>query len=121
MLAPINMITFIISLFLVDRQQRQWRLSQHAAGPDDSLWHRLTGLPSLDPQPYAPYQDPDSSAWQHDGRAADPPPIRTKHRAVARLSISDAFDMRGRVLVALIAGTSLGLTALFYAIRWLAS
>lgn len=117
------MITFLLSLFLVDRQQRQWRLSQRAPGPA-SFWRRLTGLPALDPQPYAPDQDPDSSAWQSTNHQGERAAIRKKHRAIAKLEIEDAFKMRGRVLVALIAWTFFGLVAFVYALgrlySWLA-
>lgn len=122
-LAPINMVTFIISLFLVDHQQRQWRLSQHASGPE-SAWHRLsawTGGPE-------PYQDSGSGTWGHRA-AADRPaaPGRTasfqgwyarkKHRAIAKLEMRDAFEMRGRVLVAMIAWTLLAGILLYVATK----
>ena len=118
------MVTFIVSLFLVDRQNRQWRLSQHASGAEPA-WRAHW--------PYyhaEPYQDADSSAWGHkksDSSASQPEQgdtgsfqgwyAREKKRAVARLEIGDAFAMRGRVAVALIAYTILGMLALVYAVR----
>jgi hypothetical protein len=42
---------------------------------------------------------------------------RKKKRAIAKLEIGDAWEMRSRVLVALIAWTVLGSLACFYAAR----
>lgn len=116
------MVTFIISLFLVDQQQRQWRLSQHASGPE-SAWHRLSAWTS-GPEPY---QDSGSGAWGHRAAADRPAAGRTasfqgwyarkKHRAVAKLEMSDAFEMRGRVLVALLAWILVGGYFLYSATR----
>lgn len=50
---------------------------------------------------------------------------RKKKRAIAKLEIGDAWEMRSRVLVALIAWTVLGSLACFYAARrvysWMAA
>ena len=130
MLAPINMVTFIISLFLVDQQQRQWRLSKRASGPE-SAWHRLSAWTSGP----VPYQDSGSGTWGHRAAADRPAPSRAgsfqgwyarkKHRAVAKLELNDAFEMRGRVLVALLAWTLVGGILLYAATRrafgWLAT
>ena len=118
------MVAFILALFVVDHQQRSWRLSQHVSG-SQSIWDRLTQWSLLGPEPY---QDPDSATWQHKSGAADrPSPQRTgsfhgwyahkKHRAMAKLQIGDAFEMRGRVLLALIAWSVLGILAVSYATR----
>lgn len=117
-LAPINMVTFIISLFLVDRQQRQWRLSQHASGPEGG-WHRLS-VWTRGPEPY---QDSRSGNWGHKAAAHRPSPARAgsfhgwyarkKHRAVAKLELNDALEMRGRVLVALVAWFLIGVMLLY--------
>lgn len=114
------MVTFILSLFLVDRQQRQWRLSQRASQSTPS-W-----LP-FDPEPY---QDSGTSVWCHSDSGkpqhGSPPRragsfrgwyARKKKRSIAKLQMSDAFEMRGRVLVALIAWAVLGLLAFYHAIR----
>ena len=114
------MVTFIVSLFLVDRQNRQWRLSQHASGAEPA-WRAHW--------PYyhaEPYQDADSSAWGHkkSNSASSQPEqgfqgwyARRKKRAMTKLEIGDAFAMRGRVAVALIAYTILGMWAFVYAVR----
>lgn len=114
------MITLVVSLFLADWQQRRWRLSRHAAR-SSSLWHRLTAW--LDPEPYIYTREgTDGVGWQQ--RADDRPPIRKKHRALARLEISDALEMRGRVLAALFAWSSVVVLVLAYllkhAYQWMA-
>lgn len=131
-LAPLNMITFIISLVLVDEQQRQWRLSQHAPSSPPA-WRRFAHWSGSQPEPY---QDSDTSEWSQRAGASSRPAsqransfqgwyARKKKRAIAKLEIGDALDMRGRVLVALIAWAVLGALALYYALRqvykWLAA
>jgi hypothetical protein len=99
------MVTFLISLSLVDRQNRHWRLSQHASSPKPA-WGG-THWSNFHPEPY---QDADSSAWGHS-TASRPEPRRTgsfqgwyarkKKGAIAKLEIGDALEMRGRVAMAL--------------------
>lgn len=122
------MVTFIISLFLVDRQQRQWRLSQRASN-NASHWSYFHP---------DPYQSSGSSAWSHknnDNSAVRPAVkhtdsfqgwyARKKKGAIAKLEIGDAFEMRKRVLVALLAWTAFGVWASYYAMRrvynWIAA
>jgi hypothetical protein len=114
------MVTFIISLFLIDRQNRHWRLSQHASSPKPA-WR--THWSSFHPEPY---QDADSSAWVHS-TSSRPEPRRTgsfqgwyarkKKGAIAKLEIGDALEMRGRVALALFAWSFLGVVAFSYATR----
>ncbi|KAM0722051.1 hypothetical protein Q7P37_002977 [Cladosporium fusiforme] len=123
-LTPLNMVTFIISLILVDEQERRWRLSQRADSA--SFWHRFTHWSESH---WEPYQDAGTSAWGHRSQPAVEPAghhptssfsswhYRRKKGAIARLEVGDALDMRGRVLVALIAWALLGTLALYYAMR----
>lgn len=123
-LAPLSMVAFIISLILVDEQERQWRLSQRASNPS-SIWYRLTHWPESHP---VPYQESGTSAWGYRSKVPSPPtqkPAQSsqswyackKKGTIARLEIGDALEMRGRVLVALIAWALLGTLASYYAIR----
>ena len=116
------MVSFLVSLFVVDRQQRQWRLSQHSSG-SDSIWFRLTHWSLANPEPYQDFTD---ATWKHKGSAAAqsyPETVfngwytRKKHRAVAKMEITDAFEMRGRVIAALLTWSILGVLALAYAGR----
>jgi len=129
-LMPISMISFILSLFVVDARQRQWRLSQHSSSPPPaSRWARLSSW--LDPEPYPESRDHDHDRQQTGGRpsAAAPPHHQhdsgafagwykhTMQKTMAKLEITDAFEMRGRVLVALSAWLIIGLIATVYALR----
>ena len=124
------MASFIISLFMIDRSQRQWRLSQHATG-SESFWFRWTHSSWLDPEPY---QDLRDGTWKHNPKAAAQNGsdttyrgwyTRKKHRAMAKMEISDAFEMRRRVIFALLAWALLGIFAVTYAARhmygWISS
>ena len=116
------MITFILSLSVVERQQRRWRVSQRNVAAE-SFFSRLAIWSWLDPEPY---QDSSDSTWKHSERSSTqsaPDSLyegwyrRKKHRAMAKLEISDAFDMRGRVLVALLACLMVSLLAISYLCR----
>ncbi|KAF2725484.1 hypothetical protein K431DRAFT_299832 [Polychaeton citri CBS 116435] len=100
-LTPLTMISFILSLSVVDYGQRQWRTAQHGSHPD-SLWMRL-----FHQQP-EPYQSSVDATWNHQPDAMPTPRSpeanqgwfrQKKHRAMARLEITDAFDMNGRMMI----------------------
>jgi len=121
-LTPINMITLILSLFVVDHQQRQWRQSQHTSG-SEPLWSRLAHGSWLNPEPYQVSRD---TTWQSDrpSTSTHVPDstfrgwyTRKKHRAMARMELTDALDMRGRVMIALAAWSVLGLCVIAYTMR----
>ena len=116
------MITFVLSLSMIDFRQRQWRLSQHPSD-HESFWFRLTHWSWLHPEPY---QDSRDSTWRQNERTVPQnPPNATfqgwyrqkKHRAVTKMEISDAFEMRGRVFVALLAWTIMGVFGLSFAAK----
>lgn len=122
-LTPINMVTFILSLSVVDLHQRQWRLSQRPAAGQQTLWSKMTPWSWLDPEPY---QDSRDTTWKGDNSAAAQNRAdnsfggwytRKKHRAMAKMELHDAFEMRGRVLVAIIVWMLLGLVGLAYTMR----
>ncbi|GAB1741510.1 hypothetical protein NU219Hw_g6739t1 [Hortaea werneckii] len=122
-LTPINMITFILSLSYIDYGQRQWRLSQRPPSAHETFWLRLTSWSWLDPEPY---QDPGNTAWTHDGSSAAQNRsdnsfhgwyTRKKHRAMAKMELSDAFEMRGRVLLAIIAWMLLVVFGVAYSMK----
>lgn len=107
------MISFLLSLSLVDLQQRHWRLSQHSSTDPESTWSRFTSW--LAPEPYTWKHDSDPTAQNADTFSGFY--TRKKHRAMAKMEISDAFDMRRRVLFAFAAWAVLGFVALVYATR----
>ncbi|CAK3845584.1 fe-containing alcohol [Lecanosticta acicola] len=102
-LTPISVISFILSLCIVEREQRQWRLSQHAPSPNPSSWSQF-GRRSPEP-----YQHSEGSTWH--------PHLSWHRRGVAKSQLDSVFEMRSRVLVALAAWTLLGFLAVFYASR----
>lgn len=118
------MVSFLLSLFLVDRQHRSWRKAQHSTA-SESIWTRLMH-PSwlVDPQPY---QDSRNSTWKRDDSGTKPKMVpeptyqgwysRKKHRAVAKMEIGEALEMRGRVVLALAAWAVVGLFAVYHAGR----
>jgi hypothetical protein len=103
-MTPLVFTSFILSLLLVDRRYRTWRLSEHPP-PNSTFWSRISLRSWLDPEPY---QDPTDTTWQNssdDNKGHVPHPNRAKwfmqkkHRKVTRLEVSEAFDMSGRVMV----------------------
>lgn len=126
------MVSFLLSLVVVDRQQRAWRLSQHAPHPD-SFWSRFSLWTWIhDPEPY---QDPQDTTWQHGkhheqhttiqgnvpipGKASDGNErwyTRKKHRKMARLEITDAFSMQGKMALLLIFWALLGLIVVVWSV-----
>lgn len=113
------MISFIFSLVLIDRQQRQWRLSQHNPDAAAAGWPRAW----LDPEPYQASAAPGQANERPASSGKGSPDAysgwyaRKKKRAMARLEISDAFEMRKRVMVALVVWTALALGGAFYLLR----
>lgn len=100
MLTPIYVISFILSLVVVDRQQRQWRLSQHAHRPQ-AFWERWFSSPE-------PYQE-SQGTWR--------PHYSWKRRGVAKMQINDVLEMRGRVAVAIAVWSMIALIGSAYAMR----
>jgi len=47
--------------------------------------------------------------------------LHKKIRKIAKLEISDAFEMRGRVMVAMVVTILLAVYALYYSFRWMLS
>jgi hypothetical protein len=91
--------------------------SQHASHPG-SIWAKLNGF--IYPEPY-----PDSNDGSVRDRGGTKAPdtsfsgwyTRKKHRAMAKLELSDAFDMRGRVMIALLGWLVFGMSLGVYAVR----
>ncbi|KAF2764824.1 hypothetical protein EJ03DRAFT_15276 [Teratosphaeria nubilosa] len=112
-LAPITMIAFLVSLFVIERRDRRWRLSEHTPGPRSWWWW-------LEPEPY---QDSNRSVPAQSGQNINRSPSlggwyrRKKHRAMARLEVSDAFEMSGRIMIALFALLCLGFITIAFAAR----
>ena len=130
-------ISFIFSLFLVNYRDRARRTEAHSSYSFLSYFYPSTWL---DPEPY---QDPDDSTWGSRGAAGHFEPNETigprkdaqsevekkkekkswhlhkKIRKVAKLEISDAFEMRGRIIAVLLVVMVLCSIALWKGVRWL--
>jgi hypothetical protein len=121
-MTPLICASFIISLFLVERQNRSWRASEHAsANAAHSFWSAVSLRNWLDPEPY---QDPSDSTWgdaNDDGAAKQDTgqPGRTKwfarkkHRKMAQLQLGQAFDMSETVMLCLIGACTVCIVAVW--------
>jgi hypothetical protein len=113
-MVPVIAVSFILSLFLVERRDRVWRVSQQQRAPvRNSIWSGVSIRNWLDPEPY---QDPSDSTWVHSGdqgvaNEVSPPEknrwfIKKKHRKMTKLQLGEAFnrldEMRGTVVLCLI-------------------
>jgi len=120
---PILFTSFLLSLFIINRGDRAARASSHPQPHHHgSFLEYLSPRAWLDPEPY---QDPDSTAWRTAAPASQKPDaviapghgsarkkswfLRKKHRAVVRLQIGDAFELREWVIIAML---GVGLTIL---------
>jgi len=102
-LTPVIFTSFLLSLLVVNRRYRAWRVSEHPPA-STSFWSRISLRNWLDPEPY---QSPADSTWR---RAQDSNEhvsqsqrekwfTQKKHRKIARLEIGDAFDLSKKVMV----------------------
>ncbi|KAF1987787.1 hypothetical protein K402DRAFT_329991 [Aulographum hederae CBS 113979] len=131
-MTPLLFTSFLISLLFVDHKHRAYRASEHPSYPSEesSFWARLSPFSWLDPEPY---QEPSDTSWQTDDSAGSTRPVesgrrgslgrkwfhRKKHRGVAKMEIAEAFEVRERVMVMLIAGVLMCAGAVGYGVRWL--
>lgn len=104
--APLFFVSFLLSLSYVDRQNRSYRVSQHAQS-SPTLWSRFTLRLSnwWDPEPY---QDPRDGKWKsgrntgasNDGNVPQKREkwfARKNQRKMANLELRDAFEMVDRM------------------------
>ncbi|TKA49892.1 hypothetical protein B0A49_13173 [Cryomyces minteri] len=106
--SPLLFLSFILSLFLVNRRDRQWRVQQHPSPAASSIWGRLSPRAWIDPEPY---QDPTDSTWQRTWYS------HKKHRKMMKLEFSDAFEMRGQMIAIIISAAVLGLVSLIWSVK----
>ncbi|KAF2242768.1 hypothetical protein BU26DRAFT_132684 [Trematosphaeria pertusa] len=117
-LTPLYFTSFLISLFLVNRSDRARRAS--SASRTSTVFSYLWPSAWIDPEPY---QDPVDTTWDRRDSAPHVEPhaaisprqaedkgkrkrkswhLHRNIRKVARLEISDAFEMRGRVMLGIV-------------------
>ncbi|KIW01656.1 uncharacterized protein PV09_06841 [Verruconis gallopava] len=107
---PLISISFLLSLFLVQRSDRARRSSEHPSRQalGSPFWSPFALQSWLSPEPY---QDPDDTTWRDadSSQGGSPKPkkrswyVRKKLRQVGRMQIIDAFELRGVVMIALLA------------------
>jgi len=120
-LTPVLMVSFLFSLCYVDHRQRAWRTAQQDPLIHSSVWSRISAWTWLDPEPY---QSPDNTSWGYRQDSTPgvsvPQPAwitRKKHRKMARLEVTDAFQMRGRVMFFTAVWLCLGIACASWMIR----
>ncbi|KAL9528428.1 hypothetical protein SMMN14_07452 [Sphaerulina musiva] len=112
---PISVISFILSLFLIERQQRQWRYQQQLQLQVQQQQQNPTTAQSQSgrwllsgPEPY---QESPETTWH--------PRLSWRRRGIAKMQISDVLEMKGRVAVALAVWMAVAVGVCAYGIRWL--
>lgn len=140
-LTPLLFTSFLLSLFLVNRSDRARRHT--SSSRSSTLLSYFSPYAWIDPEPY---QDPTNSTWERRGSTTHVAPhdaisprdadsdaaqqkkekqkqrswhLNKKIRKVARLEISDAFEMRGRVMLGMgvvMVGLVLGV---WLSLRWM--
>ncbi|KAK8177363.1 hypothetical protein IWX90DRAFT_378335 [Phyllosticta citrichinensis] len=138
-LTPVLFTSFILSLFFVQRRDRAYRVAEHPP-PASSWWSTFSPWQWLDPEPY---QDPSDSTWQREcagtagGADGSIPGVegriemtrrtkakwftRKKHRKMAKLHFTDAFDLQGKTIVAILLTWSVAFWGLYWSAKKLAS
>ncbi|KAF2112470.1 hypothetical protein BDV96DRAFT_602371 [Lophiotrema nucula] len=141
-LTPLYFTSFLLSLFLINRSDRVRRANSHTSTASSILSY-LSPSAWIDPEPY---QDPSSSTWERRESSAHVEPnsaiqnarsegkdvggkkrregswyLHKRIRKIAKLEISDAFEMRGRMIVLILSVFTLLLVAVFLALRWIAT
>lgn len=135
---PILFTSFLLSLFLINHRDRRRRLDEHTT--TSTLLAYLSPSTWLDPEPY---QDPSNTTWDRRGSLTHVEPhsvlnpelrnggeqsatrnrkrnswhLRKKIRKVAKLEVSDAFEMRGRVIVLMVSVGMVGLAGLVWGVK----
>jgi len=107
------MISFLLSLALIDRRNRSYRIQQHAYVPP-TLFGRIKQAlfsPWQDPEPYRNF-NPASGYGAQGGVGDDGGGKKRKeeahwtwkrqHRKMMRLEVKDALEIRKRVVVGLV-------------------
>ncbi|KAF9692615.1 hypothetical protein EKO04_009448 [Ascochyta lentis] len=147
-LTPVLFTSFLLSLFLVNAQDRARRAAAHS--PPSSYLTYLFPSSWLDPEPY---QDHNDSTWGRRGAAGHVEPhdaigprpgqldgaqgegegartgkekkrkkswhLNKKIRKMARLEVSDAFDSQGKVIVVMVATMVFSIIGLWVGMRWI--
>lgn len=100
LIAPIVFISFLLSLALVDRQNRDYRAQRAVpTGRLGRLW-RLVSSPWYDVKEYQYPNETDASVGQ--AASSETRTWRGMHRKMARLQVVEAFELRGKVVAVMV-------------------
>ncbi|KAF1945460.1 hypothetical protein EJ02DRAFT_44728 [Clathrospora elynae] len=132
---PVLFVSFILSLFLVNYRNRARRAEAHSS--QYTILKYLAPSAWLDPEPY---QNPHDSTWGHRGSARHVEPhdaigprddgqsksgkkkswhLNKKIRKIAKMEVGDAFEMRGQIIVAMVAMLLVSSVVLWMGMKWL--
>lgn len=145
-LTPVLFTSFLLSLFLVNAQNRARRTAAHT--PPSSYLAYLYPSSWLDPEPYQDHNDstwgrrratghvePDDAIGPKDGlfdgtgeakaaregkkkRGKEHWHLNKKIRKIARLEVSDAFENQGRMIVVMAAMLAFTVIGFWVGMRW---
>lgn len=141
-LTPVLFISFLISLCVVNYRNRVRRANAHSHSRTPSVLDILTPSSWLDPEPY---QDPDDSTWDRKGVNGHVEPhdsigprertegklqtgarkkrgswhLHKKIRKVTKLEVSDAFEMRGTIIVIMAILMGFSALGMWFGMRWI--
>ncbi|KAH7072981.1 hypothetical protein BKA63DRAFT_55129 [Paraphoma chrysanthemicola] len=129
-LTPILFISFILSLSFVNLRDRAQRTYAHSSAsfltylypsswldiepyqdPDDSRWSRPDSTGHVEPSDAISPENGEQMDGKHKGKSSWH--LHKKIRKVAKLEISDAFELRGRVIVMMVVVMALGLAGMW--------
>ncbi|KAJ3499333.1 hypothetical protein NLG97_g423 [Lecanicillium saksenae] len=115
-MTPINFVSFIVSLLLVDIHYTRLRMHTHAEsrGRLPNWLHDILYRKQ-------PYEDMRKSSDVGSDVVREPWYYHSKQKKLMKMEAEEAFLLRGRVLVALAVVAAAGSTAALYFLRFLAS
>ena len=101
-LSPLLFTSFLLSLFIVDRHNRAYRVSEHPSTPTAaSVLSRVIPSKWWDPEPYETFSGGNDGAADHKKQ---PWYIKKKHRKIAKMEATDAFELRTCVIFGIVVG-----------------
>lgn len=117
--APITMVSFLLSLCIVNRQERAWRVAQHDGGGLSRLT-RLTRWFNSEPYRDSAHVDTPSAGTSDAANLQVNPDVwytRKKHREMTSLRLREAFGLQHKIAILLISCIAVAVLGIFWALR----
>ncbi|OCL11585.1 hypothetical protein AOQ84DRAFT_185675 [Glonium stellatum] len=114
LLTPLLMTSFLLSLFLINRRDRQRRHNHHSSSSSSlhTYFSYLSPRAWLGPEPY---RDP----GRGEGEKGEEQWFLTKkHRAMTRLEVGDALELREGVVRGMVAVAVAGVVGVGVGVAW---